>query len=164
MAFPALATVAGNRGRRLRRSTDQHTVEQREAWTQPAAFSGGHRDESSATAATLGACWPRELAAYRGTDGVLVLGLARGGVPVAWEVAAALSAQLDVFLVRKLGVPQWSELAMGALASGGGRGHERQRAGASLNISDEQVRAVIDRESGRFRAARARLPGRPAAA
>lgn len=51
---------------------------------------------------------------------MLVLGLARGGVPVGWEVASALGAELDVFLVRKLGVPQWRELAMGALASGGG--------------------------------------------
>ena len=50
-------------------------------------------------------------------DKVLVLGLARGGVPVAWEIASALHAALDVFLVRKLGVPRWSELAMGALAS-----------------------------------------------
>src|SRR5262249_18235314 len=55
----------------------------------------------------------QELAAYRGRDNLLVLGLARGGVPVGWEVAAALRAPLDVFLVRKLGVPQWEELAMG---------------------------------------------------
>lgn len=49
----------------------------------------------------------------------LVLGLARGGVPVAYEVADALGLELDVFLVRKLGVPQHPELAMGAIASGG---------------------------------------------
>ena len=60
------------------------------------------------------------LTPYRGEDNLVVLGLARGGVPVGWEVAAALQAPLDVFLVRKLGVPQWQELAMGALASGGG--------------------------------------------
>jgi predicted phosphoribosyltransferase len=87
-----------------------------------------------------------ELTAYRGTDDLLVLGLARGGVPVAWEVAAALHAQLDVFMVRKLGVPQWPELAMGALASGGGvvmNSHVL----TSLNISDKQVRAVVDREA-----------------
>jgi predicted phosphoribosyltransferase len=87
-----------------------------------------------------------ELTAYRSTDGVLVLGLARGGVPVAWEVAATLRAQLDVFMVRKLGVPQWPELAMGALASGGGV-VMNDNVLTSLNISDEQVRAVIDRES-----------------
>jgi putative phosphoribosyl transferase len=73
-----------------------------------------------------------ELAQYRGRDGLLVLGLARGGVPVGWEVAAALKADFDVFLVRKLGVPQWPELAMGALASGGGavrRSPDRRRRG-----------------------------------
>jgi putative phosphoribosyl transferase len=87
-----------------------------------------------------------ELAGYRGRDGLLVFGLARGGVPVGWEVAAALRAQLDVFLVRKLGVPQWSELAMGALASGGGV-VMNDRVLSSLHISDEQVRAVIEREA-----------------
>lgn len=53
------------------------------------------------------------------TDDVLVLGLPRGGVPVAWEVARALGAPLDICLVRKLGVPGHEELAMGAIASGG---------------------------------------------
>ncbi|MFC3776937.1 phosphoribosyltransferase [Mycolicibacterium holsaticum] len=87
-----------------------------------------------------------ELAAYRGKDNVVVLGLARGGVPVGWHVASALRAPLDVFLVRKLGVPQWQELAMGALASGGGvvinDGVVR-----SLDISDEQLQTVIERET-----------------
>jgi putative phosphoribosyl transferase len=87
-----------------------------------------------------------ELAAYRDNDGLLVLGLARGGVPVGWEVAAALHAELDVFLVRKLGVPRWSELAMGALASGGGL-VMNDKVVSSLRISDEEVRAVIDREA-----------------
>src|SRR3546814_10423063 len=50
---------------------------------------------------------------------VLVLGLARGGVPVAWEIAYALNAPLDAMVVRKLGVPGREELAMGAVASGG---------------------------------------------
>ena len=58
---------------------------------------------------------------YAGRPDVLVLGLPRGGVPVAYEVAAALGAALDVFLVRKLGVPGHEELAMGAIASGGVR-------------------------------------------
>jgi predicted phosphoribosyltransferase len=58
---------------------------------------------------------------YAGRSDVLVLGLPRGGVPVAFEVAAALGAALDVFLVRKLGVPGHEELAMGAIASGGVR-------------------------------------------
>ena len=56
---------------------------------------------------------------YRDRDDVIVVGLARGGVPVAYEVAAALGARLDVFVVRKLGVPGREELAMDAIASGG---------------------------------------------
>jgi len=56
---------------------------------------------------------------YRDRDDVVVLALPRGGVPVAYEVARALHAPLDVFLVRKLGVPDHDELAMGAIASGG---------------------------------------------
>ena len=62
-----------------------------------------------------------QLSALRGRDDVVVLGLPRGGVPVAYEVAVALGAPLDVFVVRKLGVPGHAELAMGAIASGGVR-------------------------------------------
>ena len=61
----------------------------------------------------------RLLGAYAGRPGVLVLALPRGGVPVGYEVARALGAPLDVFVVRKLGVPGHEELAMGAIASGG---------------------------------------------
>jgi len=61
------------------------------------------------------------LQAYAGRNDVLVLALPRGGVPVAFEVAAALGAPLDLFLVRKLGTPGHRELAMGAIASGGVR-------------------------------------------
>ena len=61
------------------------------------------------------------LGAYAGRRDVVVLALPRGGVPVASEVARALRAPLDVFLVRKLGVPFHRELAMGAIASGGVR-------------------------------------------
>jgi putative phosphoribosyl transferase len=56
---------------------------------------------------------------YAGRDDVIVLALPRGGVPVGYEVAKALGAPLDVFVVRKLGVPGYEELAMGAIASGG---------------------------------------------
>lgn len=91
-----------------------------------------------------------QLSSYRRDSAVLVLGLARGGVPVAWEVAAALRAELDVFLVRKLGVPRWPELAMGALASGGGI-VMNDNVLSSLGVSDEQVRAVIDREAAELR-------------
>jgi len=87
-----------------------------------------------------------ELMSYRGEDNLLVLGLARGGVPVAARVAAALDAPLDVFLVRKLGVPQWEELAMGALASGGGVVMNDSLV-RSLGIGEAAVQAAIERES-----------------
>lgn len=90
------------------------------------------------------------LAAYRGKPDLLVLGLARGGVPVGWEVAAGLDADLDVFLVRKLGVPTQPELAMGALASGG-RVVMNEDVLSSLRISDEQVHRVIEAESAELR-------------
>lgn len=61
----------------------------------------------------------RALLAYAGRDDVVVLALPRGGVPVATELARALGAQLDVFVVRKLGLPGHEELAMGAVAPGG---------------------------------------------
>jgi putative phosphoribosyl transferase len=61
------------------------------------------------------------LAKYANRDDVIVLALPRGGVPVAYEVASALGAPMDVFLVRKLGTPGHRELAMGAIASGGVR-------------------------------------------
>lgn len=63
----------------------------------------------------------KKLESYKGRDGTVVLGLARGGVPVAFEVALHLALPLDVFVVRKLGVPGYGELAMGAIASGGVR-------------------------------------------
>jgi predicted phosphoribosyltransferase len=62
-----------------------------------------------------------KLRAYANRPEVLVLALPRGGVPVAYEVACALGAPLDVFVVRKLGVPGYEELAMGAVATGGVR-------------------------------------------
>ncbi|MBE9019702.1 phosphoribosyltransferase [Chroococcidiopsidales cyanobacterium LEGE 13417] len=70
---------------------------------------------------TAGQALADRLLAYANRNDVLVLGLPRGGVPVAFEVAQALHAPLDVFLVRKLGVPGQEELAMGAIASGGVR-------------------------------------------
>jgi predicted phosphoribosyltransferase len=69
--------------------------------------------------AEAGRLLARELSAYAGRTDVLVLALPRGGVPVAFEVARALGAPLDVFVVRKLGVPGHEELAMGAIAPGG---------------------------------------------
>ncbi len=63
----------------------------------------------------------QQLLAYASVRDALVLALPRGGVPVAYEVACALDSELDVFLVRRLGVPGHGELAMGAIASGGVR-------------------------------------------
>ncbi|MFN3002318.1 phosphoribosyltransferase [Mycolicibacterium wolinskyi] len=88
----------------------------------------------------------QRLVSYRGDPDVLVLGLARGGVPIAWEVASFLDAPLDVFLVRKLGVPQWQELAMGALASGGGMVINDSLV-RRLGISEDQVAEAIRRET-----------------
>ena len=69
--------------------------------------------------ADAGRVLAEELIRYAGRDDVVVLALPRGGVPVAYQVARALRVPLDVFLVRKLGVPGYEELAMGAIASGG---------------------------------------------
>ena len=63
----------------------------------------------------------QELSAHAGRSDVIVLALPRGGVPVAYEVARALNAPLDIFIVRKLGLPGHEELAIGAIASGGVR-------------------------------------------
>lgn len=87
----------------------------------------------------------RKLAAYANRKDTLVLGLPRGGVPVAFEVAKALNAPLDVFLVRKLGVPGQEELAMGALASGGVRVLNEDIV-RSLRLSDAVIDNVIAKE------------------
>lgn len=84
----------------------------------------------------------RMLARYANREDVLVLGIPRGGVPVAFEVAQALHAPLDVLLVRKLGVPGERELAMGAIASGGARILNR-RLIAQLGVTEKQVAETI---------------------
>jgi putative phosphoribosyl transferase len=84
------------------------------------------------------------LGAYRGND-VLVLALPRGGVPVAAAVAAALGADLDLMIVRKLGVPGHGELAMGAIASGGIR-VLNPGVIAALGIKDVAIEEVAGRE------------------
>ena len=85
------------------------------------------------------------LGAYRGREGVIVLGLARGGVPVAWEVAAALGAPLDAFIVRKLGAPGHEEFAVGALASGG-RVVVNDDVVRALRVTPQQLREAAERE------------------
>lgn len=93
----------------------------------------------------------RELAGllqrYAGREDVVVLALPRGGLPVAYEVAEALSAPLDIFLVRKLGTPGHAELAMGAIASGGVQVLNDEVVGM-LNITPQQIErvAVVERQ------------------
>lgn len=82
-----------------------------------------------------------KMARYANQPSVLVLGLPRGGVPVAFEVAKALRVPLDVFVVRKLGTPGRPELAMGAIATGGVRVLNQEVVGA-LRISAEKIDAV----------------------
>ncbi len=104
----------------------------------------------------------RRLAELRGQD-VVVLGLPRGGVPVAFEVAAALDAPLDVIVVRKLGLPYQPELAMGAIGEGGAKVLE-EHVLAHSRVDDAELRAVEDHERAmlearvvRFRKGRSRL-------
>lgn len=94
-----------------------------------------------------------------GSD-VVVLGVPRGGVAVAYQVAATLHVPLDVFLSRKLGVPAQPELAFGAVAAGGGRYVDEGMARA-VGITDEQmeritaeVRSELDRRAALYRGAR----------
>jgi erythromycin esterase-like protein/predicted phosphoribosyltransferase len=101
------------------------------------------------------------LGAYRGRENVIVLGLPRGGIPVAWEVAAALGAPLDAFVVRKLGAPGHDEFAVGALASGG-RVVVNDDMLRALRITPQQLRDVAEREGRElFRREAAYRCGRP---
>jgi putative phosphoribosyl transferase len=87
-----------------------------------------------------------KLGAYADRDDVIVLGLPRGGVPVAFEVAQFLRAPLDVFIVRKLGVPGQEELAFGAIAAGGERflNYGLVRA---LGITQPMIERITERET-----------------
>ena len=77
---------------------------------------------------------------------MVVLGLPRGGVAVAYEIAVALSAPLDVLVVRKLGIPGYEEVAMGAIASGGIQVVDRHIM-KQLGITSAELRGVVERES-----------------
>jgi len=85
------------------------------------------------------------LTAYRESPDVVVLALPRGGVPVGFEIARALRAPFDVFIVRKLGVPGHAELAMGAIATGGMQYVDRDLISA-LHIPDAAVKGVVQTE------------------
>ncbi len=91
-----------------------------------------------------------EALAARSYDRPVVLALPRGGVPVAYEIAAALDLPLDVFIVRKLGVPGHRELAMGAIASGGARVLNQDLID-DLRIPARAVEAVVAEEERELR-------------
>jgi putative phosphoribosyl transferase len=103
-----------------------------------------------------------ELSHYANRKDVVVLGMPRGGVPVASEVAKSLRVPLDAFIVRKLGVPGHEELAMGAIASGGIRilNHAVIR---STCISEEVLDAVTERERNELNRREAAYRGHRAA-
>ena len=92
-----------------------------------------------------GAQLAEKLTEYAGRDDVVVLGLARGGVPVAFEVARRLRLPLDVFVVRKLGVPGQEELAFGAIAPGGTRVLNSELVRV-LGITESMIQRINDRE------------------
>src|SRR5438445_3182146 len=103
-----------------------------------------------------------KLSKYAGRDDVIVLGLPRGGVPVAYEVAEALRVPLDVFIVRKLGVPGFEELAVGAIASGGVRVLNDDVVRALPN-ADEIIESVTAKETAELeRREQIYRDGRPA--
>jgi predicted phosphoribosyltransferase len=87
------------------------------------------------------------LAAWRGRRDLLILALPRGGVPVGFEIAQALLAPLDVFVVRKLGVPGREELAMGAVASGGTRVLNPDVVNALGRFARDAIKAATERET-----------------
>src|SRR3954452_23005247 len=98
------------------------------------------RDRSEA-----GRLLAEHLREYAGRDDVVVLGLPRGGVPVAHEIATTLDAPLDVFLVRKLGVPGHEEYALGAIATGGVRVLDTALI-ESLGLPAEWIEAIDAKE------------------
>lgn len=95
--------------------------------------------------AEAGRLLAEKLTAYANREDVIVLGLPRGGVPVAFEIAKRLNAPLDVFVVRKLGVPRQEELAMGAIATGGVRVLNDSVVKA-YGISDDEIALVEAKE------------------
>src|SRR5947208_14713220 len=102
-------------------------------------------DGRFADRAEAGRVLAEKLKPLAGNPNVVVLALPRGGVPVAYEVARRLGAPLDVFVVRKLGVPGHEELAMGAVATGGVRVLNDQLV-EQLGIPDQMIDAVAARE------------------
>jgi len=122
--------------------------------TQPEFAELPYRDRRHA-----GIVLAEHLSGYAPSPRRLVLGLPRGGVPVAYEVARALHAPLDVFLVRKLGFPGHAEYAMGAIASGGVRVMNPMR---GMRVTPEEIAQVVAREQAELvRRERLYRAGRP---
>lgn len=92
----------------------------------------------------------QQLKAYADRQDVLVLALPRGGVPVAYEIAKALHVPLDVFIVRKLGVPGHSELAMGAIAMGNVSVFNEEIV-RDLSLTQDEIQVVIEREQAELK-------------
>ena len=117
-------------------------------------------DRAFANRSEAGRLLAEKLEKYAGRDDVLVLGLPRGGVPVAYEVAKRLNAPLDVFVVRKLGVPGFEELAAGAIASGGVRVLNEDvmraipHADETIEVVSARERAELERREQMYRAGR----------
>ncbi len=115
------------------------------------------RDACFADRAEAGRELAEKLQQYRHRDDVVVLALPRGGVPVAYEVATFLNLPLDVFIVRKLGIPGYEELAMGAIASGGIRVVNENvvkhlpQAEKLLEIAAQKETAEIERREREYR-------------
>ena len=125
-----------------------------------------HVDDHHAFAdrAAAGRVLADPLRQYAGRDDVVVLALPRGGVPVAVEVADAIGAPLDLFLVRKLGTPGHRELAMGAIASGGIRVvnadvvHRYGLTQAAIEAVVEEEQQELERRDAAYREGRTPLP------
>ena len=112
--------------------------------------------------AEAGRILAEKLEKYAGRNDVIVLGLPRGGVPVAYEVAKRLGAPLDVFTVRKLGVPGFEELAIGAIASGGVRVLNEDVVRALPN-AEQMIESITAKESAELeRREHSYRDGRPA--
>ena len=107
-----------------------------------ASFFKDRRDAGRALVSELMQC---------GLEDPVVLGLPRGGIPVAYEIAIALQAPLDTMVVRKLGVPTQPELAFGAIASGGARVINDEVIKLGLGLTDEVVESIIARETEELR-------------
>lgn len=106
----------------------------------------------------------RKLRHYTNDPSVVILALPRGGVPVGFEVACELNAPLDIFVVRKLGVPGYEELAMGAIASGGVRVlneeliHRLNIPGRAIDATAHEEEQELTRREHAYRGTRERVP------